>query len=64
MTLAEYVLHTNRRTCYCKEIKQISMSRKVAIPKLTGYGMIVKGHLIEAQILATVIMPSMQKIII
>jgi len=56
-TLAEYVLHANRRTCCCKKIEQMSVSRNVAIPTLIGYGVIVKGHPIEVWILATVIMP-------
>ena len=64
MTLAEYVLHTNRRTCCCKKIEQISVSRNVAIPALTGYGVIVKGHPIEVWILATVIVPPPQKIVV
>jgi len=63
-TLAEYVLHANRRTCYCKKMEQISVSRNVAIPVLTGYGVIVKGHPIEVWILATVIVPPPQKIVI
>jgi hypothetical protein len=45
-------------------MEQISVSRNVAIPVLTGYGVIVKGHPIEVWILATVIMPPMQKIVI
>ena len=56
-TLAEYVLHANGRTCCCK-------SKNGAIPTLTGYGVIAKGHLIEAWILATVIVPPPQKIVI
>ena len=66
MTLAEDTLHTNRRTWCCRKIKQMSimMSRKVAIQTLTRYSVIVKGHLIEARILATVIMPPIQKIVI
>jgi hypothetical protein len=63
-TLAEYALHANRRTCCCKKIEQISMSRNVAIPALTGYGVIVKGHPIEVWILVTVIVPPPQKIVI
>ena len=57
VTLAEYALYANRRTCCCKKIEQMSTSRNVAIPTLTGYGVIVKGHPIEVCILATVIMP-------
>ena len=64
VTLAEYALHANRRTCYCKKMEQISVSRNVAIPVLTGYGVIVKGHPIEVWILATVIMPPPQKIVV
>ena len=56
-TLAEYALHTNGRTCCCKKIEQMSMSKNGAIPTLTGYGVIVKGHPIEAWILVLVIMP-------
>ena len=65
-TLAEDALHTNRRTWCCRKIKQMSimMSRKVAIQTLTGYSVIVKGHLIEVWILVTVIVPPMQKIVI
>src|SRR5216683_5155060 len=63
-TLAEYVLHANRRTCCCKKIEQMSVSRNVAIPTLIGYGVIVKGHPIEAWILVMVIMPPPQKIVI
>ena len=62
--MAEYTLHTNRRTCCCKKIEQMSVSRNVAIPTLTGYGVIVKGYPIEAWILAMVIMPPPQKIVI
>jgi hypothetical protein len=43
-TLTEYVLDTNRRTCYCKKTKQRSMSSNEANPTLTGYGVIVEGH--------------------
>jgi len=64
VTLAEYALHANRRTYCCKKIEQMSASRNVAIPTLTGYGVIVKGHPIEAWILATVIMPPPQKIVV
>jgi len=62
--LAEDTLHTNRRTWCCRKIKQISVSRKVAIPTLIGYSVIVEGHPIEVWILATVIVPPTQKIII
>jgi hypothetical protein len=64
VTLAEYALHANRRTCCCKKMEQISVSRNVAIPVLTGFGVIVKGHPIEVWILATVIVPPPQKIIV
>jgi len=64
VTLAEDMLYTNRRTWCCRKIKQVSMSRKVAIPTLTGYSVIVKGHPIEAWILAMVIVPPTQKIVV
>jgi hypothetical protein len=63
-TLTEYALDANRRTCCCKKTKQISMSSNEANPTLTWYGVIVEGHLIQAWILATVIEPPTQKIII
>src|SRR5216683_1903740 len=63
-TLAEYVLHANRRTYCCKKIEQMSVSRNVAIPTLIGYGVIVKGYPIEVWILVMVIMPPPQKIVI
>jgi hypothetical protein len=63
-TLTEYVLDANRRTCCCKKTKQISMSSNEANPTLTGYGVIVKGHLIQAWILVTVIEPPTQKIVV
>jgi hypothetical protein len=63
-TLAEYMLHANGRTCCCKKIEQISTSKNGAIPTLTGYGVIVKGHPIEVWILAMVIVPPPQKIVV
>ena len=42
----------------------IMISRKVAIQTLTRYSVIVKGHPIEVWILATVIVPPPQKIVI
>jgi hypothetical protein len=63
-TLTKYVLDTNRRTCCCKKTKQISMSSNEANPTLTGYGVIVEGHPIQAWILAMVIEPPTQKIVI
>ena len=40
------------------------MSSNEANPTLTGYGVIVKGHLIQAWILVTVIEPPTQKIVV
>jgi len=56
--LAKYTLHTNRRTCCCKQSSGNEHKYESSdILTLTGYGMIVESHAKQAGILALVIMP-------
>ena len=62
--LAEYTLDADRRTCCCRRTNQMRVSSNEAITRLTWDSVIVEGHLKEAWIMATVIEPPPQKIVI
>jgi len=65
VALAEYTLHTNRKTCCCKKSSGNEHKYKSSdILTLTGYGMIVKSHVKQAGILASVIVPPPQKVFV
>jgi hypothetical protein len=47
VALAEYTLHTNRRTCCCKKRMRNERKYKCSdVLTLTGYGMIVETSLL------------------
>ncbi len=65
VALAEYTLHTNRRTCCCKKSSGNEHKYKSSdILTLTGYGMIVESHAKQVGILASVIVPPPQKVFV
>ena len=64
VALAEYTLNANRRTCCCRRTNQMRASSNEAITRLTWDSVIVEGHLKEAWIMATVIEPPPQKIVV